>query len=316
MAARRVTVFGGSGFVGRYLVRRLAARGDVVTVAVRDPEAAAFLKPMGDPGQIVPVQANIRDDASVAAALTGAEAVVNLVGILYESGSQAFEAVHRHGAARVAKLAKAAGATRFVQMSAIGADPSSPSVYGRTKAAGEVAAREQFPGASVVRPSIVFGPEDDFFNRFAALARLLPALPLYGGGRTRFQPVYVGDVAEAIVRILDDPETRGRTYELGGPREYTFKELMELLLAEIGRRRVLLPLPFFVADMQAFFLERLPKPPLTRDQVNLLQRDNVVAESALALADLGITATGVEAILPTYMVRFRRRGQWSRIGAA
>jgi NADH dehydrogenase len=329
MADRLVTVFGGSGFIGRYLVKRLAERGDQVRVAVRDPDGALFLKPMGEVGQIVPVQANLRDDRSVAAAVEGADAVVNLVGILYERGKQTFEAVHRDGAARAAAAAAKAGATRFVQMSALGASLGSPSRYAWSKAAGEAAVRQAFPGAAIVRPSVVFGPEDDFFNRFAALARLSPALPifgawppriarsrdggleieLFGSGGTRFQPVYVGDVAAAMARLLDDPETAGKTYQLGGPRVYTFKELMELVLAETGRRRVLVPLPFWVADLQATVLQLLPVPPLTRDQVRLLQRDNVVDREALTLADLGITPTAVEAVVSTYLTRFRPAGR-------
>ncbi|MFQ5955008.1 MAG: complex I NDUFA9 subunit family protein [Kiloniellales bacterium] len=325
MADRSVTVFGGAGFIGRYLVKRLAEKGDQVRVAVRNPDRASFLKPMGEVGQIVPVQANIRDDRSVAAAVAGADAVVNLVGILYERGRQTFDAVHRDGAARTARAAAEAGATRFVQMSALGASARSPSAYARSKAAGEAAATEVFPGAAIVRPSIVFGPEDDFFNRFAALARLMPVLPVFGAwpprlklagaggpriqpfgtGGTRFQPVYVGDVAEAFSRILDDPATAGRTYELGGPRVYSFKELMDLMLAEIGRRRLLLPLPFWVAELQAAVLQWLPVPPLTPDQVKLLRRDNVVGRKALKLEDLGITPTAVEVVVPTYLDRYR-----------
>jgi len=303
-----ITVFGGSGFLGRHLVKRLAEGGAALRVAVRYPEAASFLKPMGEVGQIVPLQANLRDEASVARAVAGADAVVNLVGILYQRGAQRFQAVHAEGAARAARAAAEAGAKRFVQVSAIGADAASPAQYGRTKAAGEAAVAEAFAGATIVRPSIVFGPEDDFFNRFAALARVLPALPLIGFGRTRFQPVYVGDVAEAIARILDDPATAGRTYELGGPRVYSFADLMALVLRETGRRRLLVPLPYALAKLQASFLELLPVPPLTRDQVELLKRDNVVAEGALGLSDLGVEPTAVDAILPTYLARYRRRG--------
>jgi NADH dehydrogenase len=330
MADRLVTVFGGSGFIGRYLVKRLAEAGDRVRVAVRDPDAALFLKPMGEVGQIAPVQANLRDDRSVAAAVEGADAVVNLVGILYERGKQSFVAVHRDGAARAAAAAAKAGAKRFVQMSALGASLAAPSRYAWSKAAGEAAVRQAFPGAAIVRPSVVFGPEDDFFNRFAALARLAPALPVYGawppriawhpehgltvelfgGGGTRFQPVYVGDVAEAMLRILDDPSTAGKTYELGGPRIYTFKELLALVLRETRRRRCLVPLPFWVADLQARFLQLLPVPPLTRDQVKLLQRDNVVDPNALKLEDLGITPAAAEDVVPTYLDRFRPSGRF------
>lgn len=316
MAARVATIFGGSGFIGRYLVQQLARSGWVIRAAVRHPDAAAFLRPMGHVGQITPLAANIRDDASVAAAVSGVDVVVNLVGILYERGPQTFQAVHVEGARRVAAAAKAAGARRFVQMSALGADPASPSEYARTKAAGEEAVRTAFPEAAVARPSIVFGPEDDFFNRFAAMARFLPALPLIGGGETKFQPVYVGDVAEALAKMVEDPATEGRTYELGGPQVYSFKELMQILLREIGRRRLLVPLPHSLARLQAAVLEHLPVPPLTRDQLELLKRDNVVSGLTPTLADLGIAPTAVEVILPTYLSRFRRGGRvqqpWSR----
>ena len=310
--ARTATVFGGTGFIGRYVVKGLAEAGWVVRVAVRHPAAALFLKPMGDVGQITPVAANLRDDASVAAAVAGVDSVFNLVGILYQSRKQRFAAVHGEGAGRVAAAAAAAGVGRLVHVSAIGADPSSRAAYGRSKAAGEQAVLARFPTATIIRPSIVFGPEDDFFNRFARLAQLLPALPLIGGGKTRFQPVYVGDVAAAMVAANERPETAGRTYELGGPRIYSFKELLELLLSQIQRDRLLLPVPWGVARLQAAFLELLPAPPLTRDQVTLLEVDNVVAPNALGLADLGITPTAAEIILPTYLDRFRPHGYYSR----
>ncbi|WP_119460865.1 complex I NDUFA9 subunit family protein [Rhodospirillaceae bacterium SYSU D60014] len=312
MAARVATIFGGSGFVGRYLVQRLARRGWVIRIAVRHPDSASFLRPMGHVGQITPIAANLRDDRSVAAAVSGVDAVVNLVGILHESGRQTFKAVHVEGAQRVAMAAKAAGAERFIQMSALGADPNSPAAYARSKAAGEAAVRAAFPEASILRPSVIFGPEDDFFNRFAAMARLLPALPLIGGGKTKFQPVYVGDVAEAMARIIEDPAARGKLYELGGPQTYSFKELLELLLQEIGRRRILLPLPFSLASLQGAVLQHLPNPPLTRDQVELLKQDNVVSGTTPTLADLGIQPTAVEVILPTYLDRFRRGGRYDR----
>ena len=236
-----VTLFGGSGFLGRHMVARFARAGARVRVVVRDPETAMHLKPLGDPGQIVASRGSLRDDASVAAGVAGAQVVVNLVGILYQSGRQTFDAVHVDGARRVAEAAAKVGASRLVQVSAIGASPRSPARYARSKAAGEAAVREAFPGASIVRPSIVFGPEDDFFNRFAALARIAWVLPLFGGGGTRFQPVYVGDVAEAVLRIAVDPATAGKTYELGGPSVYSFREVLEFVLAEIGRRRLLMP---------------------------------------------------------------------------
>lgn len=328
MAHRRVTVFGGSGFIGRHLVQRLAADGATVRVAVRDPERALFLKPMGDVGQIVPMRADLRDEARVSAAVAGSQAVINLVGILYETRHHGFADIHYRGAERVAQAARAAGVERLVQVSAIGAGPHAPSAYARSKAAGEAAVLKAFPEATIVRPSVVFGPEDDFFNRFAGLARFTPVLPVFGawpprlhltgpggpriemfaGGGTRFQPVYVGDVAEAFSRILDDPATAGQTYELGGPRVYSFKELMELILAQIGRRRLLVPLPFWVAVVQAAVLQWLPVPPLTPDQVRLLRHHNVVGDKALKLEDLGIAPTAVEVVVPSYLDRYRPAG--------
>ncbi|NJO56690.1 MAG: complex I NDUFA9 subunit family protein [Rhodospirillales bacterium] len=302
MSRQVITIFGGSGFVGRHLVRRLAPTGWICRVAVRDPDSALFLKVLGDPGQIIPMAADVTDQKSVERAVADVQRVVNLVGILYEKGRRSFQRVHVEGAANVAKAASAAGVERLVQMSAIGADPESPAGYGRTKAAGEEAAKAAFAGTSVVRPSVVFGPEDDFFNRFAAMARLMPVLPVFP---TRFQPVFVDDVAAAIATILDDPQTKGKTYELGGPRVITFEEFLELVMRFTGRKRMLLPLPLSIASLQATFLQLLPSPPLTRDQVRLLGRDNVVAEGALTLADLGITPTAMEGILPTYLSRFK-----------
>jgi uncharacterized protein YbjT (DUF2867 family) len=308
MGYRRVAVIGASGFIGRYVVKRLAARGAVIAAVVRNVEAALFLQPMGDVGQIARFSASILDETRLAAAIAGSDAVVNLVGILHESGGQRFEATHREGAARLGSLARAAGVKHLVHISAIGADPASPSAYARSKAEGEQNLRAAFPEAVILRPSVVFGPEDDFFNRFATLAQLLPALPLIGGGKTRFQPVYVGDVADAVVAALDDPAATGRTYELGGPRIYTFRTLMELVLAETRRKCLLLPLPWTLASLQASFLEWLPTPPLTRDQVKLLKHDNVVSPGALTLKDLGIEPTAVEAIVPSYLDRYRRGG--------
>ncbi len=301
-------VFGGSGFVGRYMVKRLAQRGYVVRVGVRDPDRATFLKPMGNLGQIVPMAASVRDDASVAALVAGAEVVVNCVGILYETGSQTFQALHAEAPGRIGRAAAAAGVRHVVHVSAIGADAASPSVYARTKAEGEAALRAAFPAAVVLRPSIVFGPEDNFFNQFAALAQVLPALPVFGGGRTRFQPVYVGDVADAAMAALDRAEAAGKTYELGGPKIYTFREILEFILRTTGRKRFLVSIPYSVGALQARLLELLPKPLLTRDQLLLLQRDNVVSPGALTLADLGIAPKAVEAIVPTYLARFRRGG--------
>jgi NADH dehydrogenase len=312
MARRLATVFGGSGFIGRYIVQRLAKRGWLVRVAIRRPDEALFLKPMGDVGQITPVAANIRHERSVSAAVEGADAVINLVGILYERGPQRFDAVHAEGPRRLARAAKAAGVGRFLHVSALGADPASPASYARSKAAGETQVLDQFPAATILRPSIVFGPEDDFFNRFARMAQILPVLPLIGGGRSRFQPVYVGDVADAAMAALENPETEGRTYELAGPKAYSFKELMEILLAQIGRRRLLLPIPMPLARLQAGVLGLLPHPPLTLDQLRLLERDNVPSGQFAGLKELGIEPEGLEAILPSYLDRFRRGGRFTR----
>ena len=310
---RIVVVIGGSGFVGRHVVQALARSGYRVRVAVRRPDLANHLQPLGFPGQIMPVQANVRFAESLERASASAFAVINMVGILHERGAQTFRAIHVEGARAAARAARNAGAERFIQVSAIGADPTSNSAYGRSKAEGEAAALQEFPGATVIRPAIVFGPEDSFFNRFAALAVWSPALPLIGGGRTRFQPVYVGDVASAIVAAIDRPDCAGKTYELGGPRVYSFRELMELLLREIRRKRRLVSVPAGLASLQAAFLELLPVPPLTRDQVTLLEVDNVVAPNAAGLADLGITPTAAEIILPTYLERFRPHGYYSRM---
>lgn len=311
MDARTVTVFGGSGFIGRHLVRRLAQRGWRVRVAVRRPDSALFLKPMGDVGQITPVQANLRDEASVQAAVAGADAVVNLVGILYEFGKQRFDAVHHDGARRVAAAARAAGASRFVQMSALGADLQSPATYARTKALGEQAVARAFPGATIIRPSVVFGPEDGFFNRFAAMAMVSPLLPVIGRPPhgPRFQPVFVGDVAEAIARAIEDPATAGKTYELGGPQVYTLAEILHLVLKWTGRRRLVAWLPMSIVKLQAAVLEWLPVPPLTRDQVKLLQVDNVVSGAKPGFNELGIQPAGAEVVVPGYLGRFRRGGR-------
>jgi len=305
-----VTVFGGSGFLGRNIVRELAAAGWRVRVAVRRPNTAHFLLPMGAVGQIQLFQANVRDDASVARALKGADAVVNLVGILYQSGKQTFDAVQAGGAARIAKLAAEQGITDFIHMSAIGADPDSPSTYGKTKAAGEAAVREHMPTAAIMRPSVVFGPEDGFFNLFAGMSRFAPVLPLFGGGAMKLQPVHVDDVADAVLAALADETSRGRIFELGGPRVMTFKDCMELMLQVVERKRLLLPLPMAAAYMIGFFGQLLPKPPLTVDQVRLLEIDNVVSGEHGALADLGIEPTDASIILPTYLVRYRKHGQF------
>jgi uncharacterized protein YbjT (DUF2867 family) len=308
MAQKVVTVFGGAGFLGRAVVTSLARHGAQVRVACRRPDEALRCKPTGDVGQVAPIAANIRDDASVAAAVNGADAVVNLVGILYESGRQKFNAVHRDGAARIAQAASAAGVQQLVHVSAIGADPGAASRYARSKGDGEQAVKAAFPKAVILRPSILFGPDDDFFNRFAALARVSPVLPLIGGGKSRFQPAHVYDVADAISATLSNPDALGRTYELGGPQIYTFRQLLDLMLSIIERERFLVPVPVWAAMMKAFFLEFLPVPPFTRDQVRLLSQDNVVTEGVAGFADLGIVSTAPEVILPTYLARFRRGG--------
>jgi len=313
-----ITVFGGSGFVGRHLVRALAKRHYRIRVAVRRPDLAGHLQPLGRVGQIHAVQANVRYPRSVEAAARDADVVVNLTGILFERGRQRFDTVQGFGAEQVA-LAAAAHGARMIHVSAIGANENSASSYARSKAMGEQAVLAAMPTATVFRPSIVFGPEDDFFNRFAAMARFLPALPLIGGGATRFQPVFVGDVAEAIARAVDGNAKAGATYELGGPEVRTFKQLMEYVLAVTERKRLLMPLPFPLAKLQATFLQFLPKPPLTPDQVELLKSDNVVSDAAtregLTLKGLGIDATGMETVVPTYLWRFRRAGQFKVRGA-
>jgi uncharacterized protein YbjT (DUF2867 family) len=309
-----VTVFGGSGFLGRHVVRALAQRQYRIRVAVRRPELCGHLRPMGRVGQIHAVQANLRYPHSVEAAVRDADVVVNLVGILFERGRQRFDAVQAEGAASVARAAQGAEA-RLVHVSALGADANAPSRYARSKAAGERLVAAASPAAVIMRPSIVFGPEDDFFNRFAALARAAPALPLVGGGHTRLQPVFAGDVGEAIAKAVDGDTRAGTTYELGGPDRRSFKELMELMLAIIERRRLLVPLPFALMKLQAMFLQFLPKPPITPDQVDLLKRDNVVSDEAKrdgrTLEALGIIPESIAAIVPTYLWRFRKTGQFS-----
>jgi len=312
-SSKLVTIFGGSGFLGRHIVRALAAEGWRVRVAVRRPHTAHFLRPMGRVGQVQLLKVNVLDDRAVDMAVRGADAVINLVGILSQSGSQRFDALHVQAAERVAKAAATHGAERLLHVSALGAAADSPSLYARTKAEGEVQIRAAYPAATIFRPSILFGPEDDFFNRFAWLARLSPALPLIGGGHTRFQPVYVGDVARAALRVLNDPSTAGNTYELGGPEIMTMKQIMQLVLKETHRRRLLVPVPFVLARIQAAVLGLLPKPLLTLDQVRLLQSDNVVSEGALTLRDLGIVPEAAEAILPSYLWRFRKTGQFETV---
>ena len=321
----QVTVFGGSGFLGRHVVRALARGGFRIMAGCRRPDLANYLQPLGRVGQIHPVQTNVRYPASLAAALRHAEVAVNLVGILTESGGQTFEAVHVAGARAMAKAAREAGVRRFVQVSAIGADPQSDALYGRSKALAEEAVREIYPDAVVLRPSIVFGPEDDFFNRFAAMARFAPALPLIGGGHTRFQPVFVGDVADAVALAAEGGAEPGAAYELGGPAIKTFRELMEYILAVTQRRRALVPVPFGVMRTPAAVTETLsglmmglfPKTLLmTRDQLKMLAHDNVVSAEAVAagrtLQGLGNEPRAIESVVPSYLYRYRKHGQFDR----
>ena len=314
-----VTVFGGSGFVGRNVVRALCKRDYRIRVAVRRPELAGHLQPLGRVGQIHAVQANLRYPASIAAAMRDSHVAINLVGILAEGGAQRFDAVQAAGAGAVAKAAAAIGA-RMVHVSAIGADENSPSRYARSKAAGEKAVLSAVPSATIFRPSVVFGPEDQFTNRFAALARMSPALPLIGGGATKLQPVYVGDVAAAVAEAVDGNAKAGATYELGGPEVLTMREVMEIILATIERHRMLVSLPFGLAKLQALLLQYAPGPlKLTPDQVALLRSDNVVSEPAkaagLTLEGLGIAPDSLEAIAPQYLWRFRKAGQFAHNGA-
>jgi uncharacterized protein YbjT (DUF2867 family) len=325
MSKGLVTVFGGSGFIGRYAARTLVERGWRVRVAVRRVHTAIDVRLAGPPGWVDIVQANVRDRASIDRALEGADAVVNLVGILFESGKQTYDGAQAEGAALVAEAAAAKGITRFVQVSAIGADAESKSPYGRTKAAGEASVRQAVPTATILRPSIVFGAEDQFFNRFAALARSAPFLPAIGGGKTKFQPVYAGNVAEAIAAAVDRADVGGKTYELGGPGVYTFNQIYDIILKTIDLKRFKLPLPFFVARPVGYILGAIWRfvppfswgflggPPLTGAQVEMLKQDNVVSAGALTLADLGVTELeSVEAIVPRYLWRFRTYGEFHK----
>jgi uncharacterized protein YbjT (DUF2867 family) len=296
----RVTVFGGSGFLGRAIVRRLAVEGAEVRVAVRHPEGVTSLAAPGA-GTITATYADVWDDTTVAPAIAGADAVVNTVGHYVERGGATFEAIHGQGAAHVARAAAAAGIGRLVHISGIGADPNSESPYVRARAVGERLVREALPQATILRPSVMFGPEDAFFNQLADLARLMPVLPLFGAGDVRLQPVYVGDVAEAVARALALDTARGQTYELGGPRAYSYQTLLQRLLRQVGRKRLLLPVPYVVWKVLATLMAPLPKRPISRDQVVLMKRDNVVGPNALGFAALGITQHSVEEILPTYL---------------
>jgi uncharacterized protein YbjT (DUF2867 family) len=311
MKNRRITIVGGAGFIGRNIVKRLAARGAQIAVASPHAVRAGFLRPMGDVGQIAAIDVGISEEATLVQLIDGCDTVVCAAGILAEHRPGRFDLVHHRGPALLARLAAGAGVRRFVHISAIGADARSPSAYARSKAAGEAAVLAAFPAATIVRPSLVFGQEDRLFNRFAALARVAPILPLIGGGQTRFQPVFVGDVADAVVATLDRLEAEGKVYELGGPEILTFRQLMELLLVEIRRQRLLVPVPASLAAFGAYFLEFLPDPPLTRDQVKLLQVDNVVAPGIPGLQALGIVPTALELVLPSYLDRFRKGGRFA-----
>lgn len=310
-----VTVFGGSGFIGRYVVQALARAGCRVKVAVRRPELAGFLQPLGSVGQIVAVGANVRDEASVKRAVHGADAVVNLVGILQPSGRQKFRSIHADGAARIAGAARAAGAGALVHISAIGADRNASSSYARTKGQGEARVIAAFPEAVILRPSIVFGPEDQFFNRFASLGRFTPVMPAIGSG-TRFQPIFVGDVAQAVLGSLSGRAIEGATYELGGPGIYTFKELLKKIAIWTQRNYKVLPIPIWLAKIPVFFLQFLPGAPITLDQLRLLQNDNIVSAAAIrdarTLEGLGTREPrSIEVIVPPYLQRFRPRGEFS-----
>lgn len=303
---QQVTVFGGSGFLGRHIVRLLAKTGAEIRIPTRSPEKALFLKTMGSPGQIVPIITSTRNEAAVARAIGSSDAVINLLGILYETPKNSFQCIHVETAARLARIAHEQGARRFIQLSAPGITTKSASVYASSKAAGDEAVHTFFPAATIIRPSIVFGAEDNFFNKFSRMADKLPALPLIGGGHTRFQPVYVEDVASAVLAALTRPETLGKTYELGGPDVYTFREMLEILLKQKGISRCLLPLPWSLAMLQGLLFEQLPVPLLTRDQVTLLKQDSVVADpTASTFSDLGITPTPLAAILPSYIHKVR-----------
>lgn len=313
-----VTIFGGSGFVGRYIAQRMARQGWRVRVAVRRPNEAMFVKPYGSVGQVEPVFANVRDDASVAAVMHGADAVVNCVGILAEDGRQTFDAVQAEGAERVARLAAAEGVTRFVQLSAIGADSESDSVYAQTKAAGEAGVLKHMPNATILRPSIIFGSEDQFFNRFAGMAKMGPVIPVVGAG-TKFQPVHVDDVAAAAEAAVLG-QTEPGIYELGGPEVATFAELMTQMLETIHRNRIVMPLPFWMGRMMASVTGLgqtltlgLVKAPITADQVANLENDNTVTDGAKGFADLGIQPTAMDAVLESYLWRFRPSGQYLEI---
>jgi len=301
-------VFGGTGFVGRQIVRALADQGYVVKVATRVPERAYFLKTAGNVGQIVPFATRLSDPQSIADAVNGCDVVVNCIGILFEKGAQSFQRVHVDFPAALA-AACAKGNPRLIHLSALGCDQAI-SKYGKSKKAGEEAILKTYPEATLLRPSIIFGPEDGFFNLFARLSMVLPCLPLIGGGHTRFQPVYVADVAKAVMAVLDTPQTKGKIYELGGPEIFTFRQIFDLLAQETNRKRFLLPLPWPLARLQGHVFGVMPRPLLTADQVDSLKTDTVVSPKAYTFQDLEIVPTGVEAILPSYLNRYRPGGRF------
>ena len=305
MASRRVTVFGGSGFLGRAIVKRLAAEGDTIRVAVRRPERAAFLTDLGRDGQIECVQADVWDEPTVARAVEQSASVINTVGHYVEKSTATFDQVHGQGALHVARQARTAGADRLIHISGLGADPASDSPYVRARGIGEDLVREAFNGVTILRPSVIFGPEDSFLNTLAAMARRSPILPLFGLGHTKLQPVFVGDVAAACAAALANPATTGQTYELGGPDVLTYKAALQMVLREVGKRRVLVPVPFLIWDTLATLMAALPDPPLTRDQVTLMRRDNIVGATALTLKDLAIDPASMEETLPSYRANWR-----------
>ncbi|MFH1805862.1 MAG: complex I NDUFA9 subunit family protein [Pseudomonadota bacterium] len=333
MDRRIITVFGGTGFVGRHIVKRLLDRGYIVRVPTRNFEHAKFLKPMGYLGQMVPVHCDVRVEGSVRKAVEGAHGVINLLGILYERGSRNFMNIHVLAAKRIAEESKACGVKTLLHMSALGVDKNPHALYATSKLAGEKAVRKAFPGAVIFRPSVIFGPEDNFLNQFATLARYSPVLPvigtpalpkvnlgegeidLFGDGGPKFQPVYVADVAEAFVAAFEKTDMTGKTYELGGPEVYSFKALLEEMLEITRQKAWLMPMPFWLASIKAFFLQFLPKPLLTPDQVRLLKSDNVVGKKAAGFADIGITPNSIPAVAPSYLKRFRpprNRGEFRR----
>lgn len=313
-----ITIIGGSGFVGRHLVQKLAAQDYRIRIGVRRPDLAGHLQPLGGVGQIMPVQANVRFPASLESACQNADVVINLTGILADSGAQNFEAVHEFGAGAVAKAAKTAGVKKLIHMSAIGADKNATSAYGRSKATGEENVKAAFDGAIIFRPSIIFGQEDGFFNKFADLARFSMVLPLIGGGATKFQPVFVEDVAEAFSKAVNSNEFNGKTIELGGPQVFSFKELLEYILATTERSRILLPVPWFAARIMGSVLGFLPYSLLSRDQVAMLETDNVVSQEAeqqgRTLDGMGIKAETIAAHVPAYLYRYKKFGQFTESG--